>query len=201
MRRYRRAHRIASSPARSSRISRAVWLLLAVLPLLFPSAAAAEVVQADLDGDGIRDQIVRGAAPSELAVRLSGSPQRRILHLSHKILEIVTADIDHDGDRDIIATTTGPGFEIFLNEGRGRFHAVHAGVAQHWDRRGIHVGPQAAGSDTDNPSDAAAGPVTSPGRSWIRPAPTALSCLLSTIVVPPFPAKGIDPRGPPSLLS
>src|SRR4051812_21555123 len=104
---YRFAHRITGASRRPWRSTRAVWLLLAGLALLFPSTAAADVLQADLDGDGVRDQIIRGAAPSELALQLSGTPQRPTLRLPHQVLQIVAADVDHDGDRDIVAITTG----------------------------------------------------------------------------------------------
>ena len=44
-------------------------LLIGALLLLFPTGAAAQVSEADFDGDGVCDQVFRGPHPEDLSVQ------------------------------------------------------------------------------------------------------------------------------------
>ena len=93
--------------------------------LLFPTGAAAQVSR-------------RTSTATACAIRCTGGRTRGLERpaLEHAataatatpaaVVRFTTADIDADGDRDIVATTAGPGLDIFLNLGRGRFRAIHA---------------------------------------------------------------------------
>ena len=173
-------------------------LLVTLAVLLFPTGAAAQVIEADFDGDGIGDQVVRGPHPEDLSVLLSQASEPQPLKLPRPVVRFTTADIDADGDRDIVATTAGPGLDIFLNLGRGRFRAIHAAAVQQW-HTGARIGAATAPSEFDNASDAPAGSAT------LRPAAArglspAVPIRHVVTTSPPRPvSRGIDLRGPPSL--
>jgi hypothetical protein len=173
-------------------------LFAAVFLVLLPMGAAAEALQADLDGDGVRDQVIRGSQPNDLCVVLSRTLQPQRLRLLQPIIRFTTADVDHDGDHDIIAMTAQAGLDIFLNTGRGRFRAVHAPVVHHW-QRSPRLGAGPGRPQTENLSDAPPGSPAvrrvslrglSPAR-LLRPIP-------GTFAVRQLP-RGIDLRGPPPL--
>jgi hypothetical protein len=181
-------------------ILRTLLLLLAVLLLVLPAGAAAQVLQADFDGDGVRDAVFRGARPDVLCVQLSRTPQPEHLRFSRQVVRFATADIDADGDRDIVATTTEPGLDIFLNLGRGRFRAVHAAPVPAW-KTGQRIQAAAAGPQSDNPSDAPAGPAIVRGRSLHGRSPAILLLPLAPVFAARQLSRGADLRGPPRLSS
>lgn len=171
-------------------------VVVAALLLLLPAGARAAGLQADLDGDGIRDLVFPGPHPNDLCVVLSRTPLPQRFRLPEQVVDVTTADIDHDGDRDIIATTAQAGLDIFLNMGRGRFRVIHAPVVRHW-QTGPRLGAGPVHPQTDNLSDAQTG---SPAvrRVPLRGlSPTRLVRLIShTFAARPLP-RGIDLRGPP----
>jgi hypothetical protein len=105
---------------------RAFGALMLALPvwLALPAAASAQVLSADVNGDGVRDRIETRRAPAELVIRLSTLEAPQHLAASGSILDVVVADIDHDGDSDLIATAAGRRHVrllVWTNAGRGRF--------------------------------------------------------------------------------
>jgi hypothetical protein len=176
----------------------ALPVLVATFSLFAGHTAGAQTLRADLDGDGIRDEILGGALPTDLSIRLSSTAELPTLHLVQRILRITTADVDHDGDRDIIATTESPGFDIFLNQGNGRFQAVHAAPVLRWGTYAAHLDQSPSGPGTDNPSDTPSGAVPVQRRSLRTRTPTPLFRCLSPFAVLPLLSRVIDPRGPPS---
>jgi hypothetical protein len=173
-------------------------LLVTLAVLLFPAGAAAQIIEADFDGDGIGDQVFRGPQPEDLRVVLSHAPEPQPLQLPHPVVHFTTADIDQDGDRDIVATTAGPGLDIFLNLGRGRFRAIHAAAVQQW-QTGPRIGAATAPPEFDNASDAPAGSPTLRPAASRGPSPFVPVRHVVTTFTPRPVSPGIDLRGPPSL--
>jgi hypothetical protein len=173
-------------------------LLVTLAALLFPAGAAAQIVEADFDGDGIGDQVFRGAHPEDLSVVLSHAPEPQPLQLPHPVLRFTTADIDQDGDRDIVATTAAAGLDIFLNLGRGRFRAIHAAAVQQW-QTGPRIGAAAPRPEFDNASDAPAGSATLRPAASRGPSPAAPVRHVVATFTPRPVSRGIDLRGPPAL--
>jgi hypothetical protein len=161
-------------------------------------AAGAETLQADFDGDGVRDQVIRGSQPNVLCVLLSRTVQPQRFRLPQAIVRFTTADIDHDGDRDIIAMTAQAGLDIFVNLGRGRFRAVHAPVVPRW-QRGPRLGAGPGRPQTENLSDAPAGSPAVRRVSLRGLSPARLLCPIATTFAVRRLPRGIDLRGPPSL--
>src|SRR4051794_3981982 len=173
-------------------------LLVTIAVLLFPAGAAAQIIEADFDGDGVGDQVFLGPHPEDLRVVLSHAPEPQPLQLRHPVVRFTTADIDQDGDRDIVATTAGPGLDIFLNLGRGRFRAIHAAAVQQW-QTGPRIGAAPAPPQFDNASDAPAGSAPFPPAARRGLSPAASIRHVVTTSPPPPVSRGIDLRGPPSL--
>ena len=175
-------------------------LLIGALLLLFPTGAAAQISEADFDGDGVCDQVFRGPHPEDLSVRLSNTPQPQRLQLRRPVVRFTTADVDADGDRDIVATTADPGLDIFLNLGRGRFRVIHAAPVRQW-QSGPRIGAASTSPESDNASDGPAGSATLRPAAVRGPSPAVpVRHVVTTFAARPV-SRGIDPRGPPSLLS
>jgi hypothetical protein len=85
---------------------------------------AAQVVLADLNGDGIRDRIEAGPNGAELVIHTSHRHRTQRLRLPDRVVRVVVGDIDRDGRADIIATTRRAGIVVWLNSGRGRFRSA-----------------------------------------------------------------------------
>ena len=182
----------------ASTLRTVLQFLIAVAVLLVPTGAAAQLLEADFDGDGIRDQVFRGPHPEDLSVLLSHTFEPQPLQLTHPVLRFTTADIDDDGDRDIVATTAGPGLDIFVNLGSGRFRAVHAAAVRQW-QTGPRIGAAIAPPDFDNPSDAPASSATLRPAASRGPSPAVLVRHVVSTFTARLMSRDIDLRGPPSL--
>jgi hypothetical protein len=111
---------------------------------------AAQVVHADLNGDGVRAHVEAARAGTELVVRTSA--YRRVLHLgvADQILRFVVSDVDRDGRADIVASTRRSGLRVWFNSGQGRFRARRA-RALPWHRELSRERPhRAAPSQADD---------------------------------------------------
>jgi hypothetical protein len=135
---------------------RSVLTATAVLGLLVcgPRAVAAQVVVADLNGDGVGDRIEAGPSGAELVVRTSHRHRAQRLRLPERVVRVVVGDINRDGRADIIATTRRAGIFVWLNSGRGRFHSARPVPAAlpYWrhDRSADHApGSTATEDDVD----------------------------------------------------
>lgn len=106
-------------------VRRRVLTALAVLVSLVcgPKAVTAQVVVADLNGDGVRDSIEAGPSGAELVVHTSHRHRAQRLRLPDRVVRVVVGDINRDGRADIIATTRRAGIFVWLNSGRGRFRS------------------------------------------------------------------------------
>jgi hypothetical protein len=173
-------------------------VVLAVLMLLAPAAAAAQVLETDLDGDGIRDTIFSGTQ-NDLCLILSRTPHPEPLRLQQQAVRFVAADIDHDGDRDIIAVTRLPGLDIFVNLGRGQFRAIHNDAVRMWSTGACRLSAAAAQFVDDDASDSAAGSPVVRRPKMRAPAAVALARPATLALPSRLLSRGIDPRGPPPL--
>ena len=127
-------------------IRRRVLTAIAVLLALVcgPRTVAAEVVLADLNGDGVRDWIETAPGGAELVVHTSHRHRAQRLRLPDRVVRVVVGDVNRDGRTDIIATTRRAGIFVWLNAGRGRFRSAHAPHATlpYWRHdRGADNGP------------------------------------------------------------
>ena len=95
-----------------------VVLVLAAI-CVTPVVARAQLLSADMNGDGSRDRIEVGRDPAELIVRISNRRIQR-LRAGGPIVRLVLADVDHDGDADLVASTSRLGLHIWRNRGDGR---------------------------------------------------------------------------------
>jgi hypothetical protein len=174
-------------------------LLIAAMAFLVPAAAGAQILQADLDGDGVRDQVFRGPQAADLCLRLSRTPQPRQLRLSQPVVRVAAADLDHDGDADIIATTTGTGFDFVINLGRGRFRAIHGSPFPLRGAARASICADRAGPPDDDFSDAPPASTTVTQRGVRGPSPAPLIGQAASSSPLRFLSRGLDPRGPPSV--
>lgn len=179
--------------------SRRLRVLLAAVAFFLPAAAGAQALQADLDGDGIRDLVVRGSRPTDLFLQLSRTSQPQQLRLPQPIVQITSGDIDEDGDADLLATTAGPGVDIFVNQGGGHFQALHPIAVQLSGAARALIDADRSGPPSDNLSDAPLASVALPPRAARAPSPTPV--IRRSVSSSPlrFLPRGIDPRGPPAL--
>jgi hypothetical protein len=173
-------------------------LLVALVVLLSPTGAAAQVTEADFDGGGVCDQLSRGPHAEDLSVLLSHTPHAQRLQLPRPIVRFTTADIDDDGDCDIVATAAGPGLDIFLNLGRGRFRPIHAAPVRQW-QTGPRIGAGSAPPESDNASDAPASSAALRPAALRGPSPAVPVTHVATTFAARPVSRGTDLRGPPSL--
>lgn len=185
-------------------------LMLATLcgaaALLMPNLVHAESLRADLDGDGIHDQIEFGRGSREVAIRLSATRRWQRLHADDLIVRFVVTDLDRDGDPDLVASTRQSGFRIWINKGRGLFstrsshlHSPRAELAVHLPRPGVR------GVQTVRLDDSALNDSNRLLIARCAPARAGLILLGETPVladtpVPNFTYRRRPPRGPPTLL-
>jgi hypothetical protein len=141
-------------PARS-----ALFALLATL--ILSSAASAQLVHADLNGDGIRDRVDIGAHSAGLTVHTSNSAHPQQLSSPERIVRFGAADIDRDGDPDLVASTTRLNLSIWINNGHGRFFA-------HTVRGPLRRSPGVRSSLRTNRSRCDDDDVVDYGAAWIR---------------------------------
>lgn len=181
----------------------AVAALCSLFAVVLPTAAGAETLRADLDGDGIHDRIELIGRSGLLTVSLSST--RRSLHLAANdpIVRFVVGDIDRDGDSDVVAETRHSGLRFWINKGRGRF----AAQSQHLRPRAIrahHPRPIARGVEAPRDDDRALNDanrllaVLSPP---LRDALIAAGALTTpaSAAPPDFTHRGTAARGPPPL--
>jgi hypothetical protein len=124
----------------------AAWVLLA---LGMSVSASAQVVVADLNGDGIRDRVEMSPTGTELIVHTSHRHRSQRLRTRDHIVRVVVSDVNRDGRVDIVVTTRRAGLQVWLNAGRGRFRAARprAPTAE-WRRSdGTEEPPSAANDD------------------------------------------------------
>ena len=94
------------------------------LPALASAPTPAQILTADVNGDGLRDRIEAGPAPAELVVQLSTREPAQHLKTSGAILSVAVMDLDRDGNSDLIVTTAGQRhvrLMVWMKAGRGRF--------------------------------------------------------------------------------
>jgi hypothetical protein len=185
-------------------------LMLATLcgtaALLMPNLVHAASLRADLDGDGIHDQIEFRRGSPEVAIRLSATRRWQRLRANDLIVWFVVTDLDRDGDPDLVASTRQSGFHVWINKGRGLFsarsghlHSPHAGLALHLPRPGVRP------VQTVRLDDSALNDSSRLLIAWSAPARAPLIRLRETPVladtpVPDFTYRRRPPRGPPTLL-
>jgi hypothetical protein len=112
---------------------RALLIALAAWPAA-ATTASAQILAADVNGDGVRDRIETRQSATELVVQLSDREPAQHLRARGPILDVLVADVDRDGDSDLIVTTAttrgerNVGLVVWTNAGRGRFvaRAAHA---------------------------------------------------------------------------
>jgi hypothetical protein len=120
-----------------------------VAAVLFGSSAmaAAQVVLADLNGDGVRDRVEASRAGTEVVVRTSAGHRAQRLRAPDRIVRLIVGDINRDGHADIVVTTRRSGLYIWLNSGHGRFRSARL--------------PRAPGSDWRPARSAGDAPISS----------------------------------------
>jgi len=112
--------------------------------------SAAQVVLADLNGDGIRDRIEASHAGTELVIHTSARRHIQHLRAPDRIVKVVVSDVNRDGLADIVITTRRSGLHVWLNSGRGGFRSARPRApAPDW-RPGRATGDTAPSSATDD---------------------------------------------------
>ena len=132
----------------------AAAVLCSLFAVALSTAAGAETLRADLDGDGIHDRIELIGRPGLLTVSLSGTRQSLHFATNDPIVRFVVGDIDRDGDSDVVAETRHSGLRFWINTGRGRF----AAQSQHLRPRAIrahHPRPVVRGVEVPRDDDRA----------------------------------------------
>jgi hypothetical protein len=118
---------------------RSLCALILALPVWLAAPASAQVLTADVNGDGVRDRIETRRAAAEIVIRLSSLEPAQHLRTAGSILDVAVADIDHDGDSDLIVTTAGRRhvrLVVWTNAGRGKFVARAPRVSRACHRLG-----------------------------------------------------------------
>jgi hypothetical protein len=180
--------------------------LCSLAALLLPSLANADTLRADLDGDGIRDQIEFKRGSRDLAIRFSSTQRWQRLHVRDLIVRFVLADVDRDGDADLIANTGASGLHVWINKGRGFFAARtrparprHIRISRQHARPAVRGVPSLGGDDsTLNDRTRLSIVAAAPARARLMAvceAPLPGRAPLANIA-----GRRRAPRGPPSLL-
>ncbi|HVZ22513.1 MAG TPA: VCBS repeat-containing protein [Vicinamibacterales bacterium] len=188
-------------------VSRVALLLrlLAVTALvaLAPAAASAQVLFADLNGDGIHDRVDAGLRPTDIVVRLSTS-QRRQLHADFPIIRFAAVDFNRDGQLDLVATTSDDGgLAVWINRGNGRFAQRFAGrhASRLFGDRGRaqvarHYRPS---RPNDNGDDVSGRPMPAAAATRVVHEFSYVRHVRDTRVVHVrFHTRSVVPRGPPA---
>jgi hypothetical protein len=137
-------------------------LMMAVAALvLLPVAASAQVLYADLNGDGIHDRVDPGVRATELIVRFSAGQHQRRLHADSPIIRLAAIDFNRDGNVDLVATTVSPGrltpteLTVWINRGNGRFsrHRATRPAGERLEGRAAGTSPRPHGLQPDDNSD------------------------------------------------
>lgn len=125
------------------RSARRTGLLTVALLAVWPAAARADDLYADLDRDGIRDLI--RIHRSGLLVHLSASGSLHHLKTREAITRVAAADVDRDGRLELVAADRAAALHIWRLGVRGifkRFHArPHRPVARCDTHRSVGGGP------------------------------------------------------------
>lgn len=177
-------------------------LAIAALVALAPVAASAQVLYADLNGDGIHDRVAAGLQPTDIVVRLSTS-QRRQLHADFPIIKVAAVDFDRDGQLDLVATTSdGGGLAVWINRGDGRFAQRFTGrqaSRAFGDRGGVQVARHYRPSHpNDNGDDVSGRPMPAAAATRVIHEFSYLRHVRDTRVVHVrFHTRSVVPRGPP----
>lgn len=110
-----------------ARLTGPLRLLLLAAAVCMPATASAQVLYADLNGDGIHDRVDPGVRPTEIVIRLSAGHHQHRLHADSPIIKLAVVDFNRDGHPDLVATTTRPGgLMVWINHGNGKFSRHHA---------------------------------------------------------------------------
>jgi hypothetical protein len=185
-------------------------LILAALcsfaALLVPSLASADTVRADLDGDGVRDQIEFRRGTRDLAIRFSSTQRWQQLHVNDLIVRFVLADVNRDGHPDLVANTGASGLRIWLNKGRGFFAArTHWSRSRHFRIAAQRARPAVGGIQTLSADDST---LNDPTRLPMVASTAARARLMVVCEAPMLDSAPLaniagrrrTPRGPPSIL-
>ncbi len=124
------------------------WLVCACC-LLFPLSAAAEGLQADLDGDGRRDTVVADARGQVLTVWLSKSGRTQRIHTTAQPRQVIAADLDGDDRPELIWSDQHAQIHVLKRKHR-KFrpaperHARPSSSRRHQQRDGEQAEPDSA---------------------------------------------------------
>ena len=187
----------------------AARLLAVVAVLLLPGIASAQVLFADLNGDGIHDRVDAGVRPTEIIVRLSaGHHRQHRLHTDSPIIRLTAVDFNRDGNIDLVATTVKPGrvmpasLTVWINNGHGRFARHKAAVPA---RAPFEVGGASAsraphGLEADENADDQASRPLLVAATFVGPHEFSYVRRLRAdrTIEPRFEGRSRIPRGPPA---
>lgn len=145
----------AVQPPSTKQPRRGQWLstLLFALAALVPAPGLAGALYADLDRDGVRDEVtIQNGPRTGLRVWLSGSRSALILPTRHPVLGIAASDVDGDGDLDLIASDTSAKLHVWHTSHRGGLRRTRPhrrpSAAGIWNSSGVTPG-------SDQPTNAA----------------------------------------------
>jgi hypothetical protein len=186
-----------------SRVRSAIRFLVFAAAVLLPSAALAQVVDADLNGDGVHDRVDPGLQPTDIVVRLSTGRHQWRLHADSPIIRFAAVDFNRDGNVDLVATTSSPdGLAVWINIGDGRFSrrlTGHRPRAQFEDRGAGTSRSRRHPEPNENGDDVASRPLLLAANTHV---PHAFSYVRRVrdirVVHVRFQSRLLVPRGPPT---
>jgi hypothetical protein len=124
----------------------AIWVLAIMAGGV--RAASAQVVLADVNGDGVSDRIEAASTGTELLVRTSTRRHPQRLRTRDHIVRVAVADVNRDGRADIIVSTRRSGLQVWLNTGHGRFRPARPRApASEWRSSDRSGKPTSAAND------------------------------------------------------
>jgi hypothetical protein len=179
------------------------WLLVAAA-LVRPAGAFAQVLVADLNGDGIHDRVHVGSRPTELVVHIANARHSRRLHAASPILRLAVADVDRDGHADIVASTSSSGLRVWINRGHGRFraHRARAPSVQWHDVMSSSI--RSAVPDNDPGLESSGGAklsLTATRLTAARPTSRFIAASGGCVSFSTRMHRVVIPRGPPALIA